>query len=508
MNTHRSEIDEDQTSLIIVENESLVVEDLRSLLERIGFSVLENYRRGEAALEGIRESTPDLVLMSIQLAGDMDGIEVSKRLSMRPTPVVFVTSHTDKRTLDRAKETNPLGYLTQPINEANLRTTLEVARERRETLEELQLKERAMSSTAEGITIARKEPNGDPLIYVNDAFVDITGYDREEVLGRDCRFLQGKGTDESKVRKIREALDKNEPVTVELTNYRKNGERFWNRLSITPIRNEKGIVTHYVGIQQDVTEYKEQEEKLRQSEKLAAIGEMAAGLMHEINNPNAFIQGNVEFVQKGWNKLQNIIESSDLDRDLKYILGELDDTLDAIEEGTRRIEDIVNKVKLFARRESRQSNQSVFDPIPKIKMALDMQSQSKPDNVISLDFEVVEGEVQIEADPTEIKQLVTNITENAIDAVREVDDPSVEVRVARSDSDLKIEISDNGPGISKKNKQKIFDPFYTTKETGKGTGLGLSIVQGIVERADGSIQIESDDGKGTTFTITFPLAET
>lgn len=507
VNSKQNTSGQDETTLIIVEDESLVAEDLRSLLERLGFCVLETYRNGEAALEGIQRTKPDLVLMDIQLEGDMDGIEVSQKLSMSPPPVIFLTAHTDQKTLDRAKEADPLGYLTKPINEADLRTTLEVAKERKDTLEELQLKERAMSSTREGITIARKEENGDPLIYVNDAFVEITGYDRREVLDRDCRFLQGNGTDESKVRKIREALDDGQPVTVELINYRKNGERFWNRLSITPIWNDRGEVTHYVGIQQDVSEYKEQEEKLRQSEKLAAIGEMAAGLMHEINNPNAFIQGNVEFVQKGWAKLQNIIESSDLDQDLEYILEELDDTLDAIDEGTRRIEDIVNKVKLFARRDSRQSDLQLFDPVPEITMALDMQDSHKRSDALKTDVKLAKGETLIESDPTEIKQLVTNITENALDAVEDVEDPEVTVRVDRTEDQLRIDIMDNGPGISKKDKQKIFDPFFTTKETGQGTGLGLSIVQGIVERADGSIEVNSEEEEGTTFLITFPLAE-
>jgi PAS domain S-box-containing protein len=500
-----SETEEPDASLIIVEDESLVAEDLRTLIEKIGFSVLDICRTGQEALESIHEKTPDLVLMDIRLDGDTDGIEVAQQINMSPPPVIFLTAHTDKNTLDRAKQANPLGYLTKPINEADLRTTLEVSKARKDTLRELRLKERAMSATREGITIARRGENEDPLIYVNDAFLTITGYDRDEVLGRDCRFLQGNGTDEEKVRKIRRALDNQESVSVELVNYRKDGERFWNRLSITPVRDELGTVTHYVGIQQDVTQYKEQEEKLRQSEKLAAIGEMAAGLMHEINNPNAFIQGNVEFVQKGWDKLQNIVQSAELDQDLEYILNELDDTLDAIEEGTHRIEDIVNKVKLFARRDSRKSDLQVFDPVPEIMMALDMEGSRDSDDVLTVESTVGEGDLRIEADPTEVKQLVTNITENALDAVGEVEDPEVTVRVDKEESDLKIEICDNGPGISEEDKQKIFDPFYTTKETGQGTGLGLSIVQGIVERADGSIEVDSEEGEGTRFLIRFPL---
>jgi len=124
---------------------------------------------------------------------------------------------------------------------------------------ELHLKEDAMDGAPVGITISDPSIPDNPLIYVNDSFVEITGYDREKILGTNCRFLQGEETDPEKVTAMADAVGEEEPVAVELVNYRKDGERFWNRVEIAPIRDESGEVTHFVGYQADVTDRKEAE---------------------------------------------------------------------------------------------------------------------------------------------------------------------------------------------------------------------------------------------------------
>lgn len=111
-----------------------------------------------------------------------------------------------------------------------------------------------MDASPIGITIASANREDEPLIYVNDGFVELTGYPHEEIVGRNCRFLQGEETDEGTVAEIREAIDAEEPITVELRNYRKGGSMFWNRLTITPIEDECGETTHFLGFQEDVTE--------------------------------------------------------------------------------------------------------------------------------------------------------------------------------------------------------------------------------------------------------------
>ena len=129
----------------------------------------------------------------------------------------------------------------------------------------ISLLEKAANTTSEGITINTMSEEDKPLIYANEGFERLTGYSIKEVVGKNCRFLQGDGTDENSVNKIRQAIRSGTECTVELLNYKKDGTPFWNRLSLTPLKNSKGEVTNYVGIQSDITELKETKERLERA---------------------------------------------------------------------------------------------------------------------------------------------------------------------------------------------------------------------------------------------------
>lgn len=161
--------------------------------------------------------------------------------------------------------------------------------ERTEREQDLHLKNRVMDSAPIGITIADARSPDEPLIYVNEKFEELTGYSEAEACGHNCRFLQGEDTDPDRIAEIREAVDANEPVTVELRNYRTDGSEFWNRVTIAPIRNSAGEVTHYVGFQEEVTEQKERERTLRQYEY--AI-ESASDLIAAVDEDYRFLFAN------------------------------------------------------------------------------------------------------------------------------------------------------------------------------------------------------------------------
>ena len=131
-----------------------------------------------------------------------------------------------------------------------------------------ELKDRALAAAAEGITIADARQPDNPLIYVNSGFERLTGYSVSEVLGTNCRFLQGPGTDQVTLERLRAAIREKRECTVQLLNYRKGGGTFWNRLSITPVRDESGEVTHFIGVQSDVTEQKLTQEKLEAASRI------------------------------------------------------------------------------------------------------------------------------------------------------------------------------------------------------------------------------------------------
>jgi PAS domain S-box-containing protein len=162
--------------------------------------------------------------------------------------------------------------------------------ERREREEQLTLFERAIETAAQGITIADARQEDMPLVYVNEAFEDITGYSVAESLGENCRFLQGDGTDPETVAKIRRALDEESPVSVEILNYRKDGTPFWNQLDIVPVRNDSGSVTHYLGLQQDVTGRIEREQRLSVLDRV---------LRHNVRNRGNVIKARAEQIRRG-----------------------------------------------------------------------------------------------------------------------------------------------------------------------------------------------------------------
>ncbi|MBB6644894.1 PAS domain S-box protein [Halobellus ruber] len=163
-----------------------------------------------------------------------------------------------------------LEYRLTPLRaDGTIEGVVGVARDitdRRAQQAEFERKDRAMDAAPVGITISDPSQDDNPLIYVNDRFTEMTGYPEEEVLGSNCRFLQGEHTNPEAVAQMREAIASEEPVTVELRNYRQDGTEFWNRVSIAPVYGDDGELTNYVGFQQDVTEEKEHEQKLHEEQ--------------------------------------------------------------------------------------------------------------------------------------------------------------------------------------------------------------------------------------------------
>jgi PAS domain S-box-containing protein len=129
----------------------------------------------------------------------------------------------------------------------------------------------ATNKSNEGITISSIDQTDSPLIFVNDGFERLTGYTKEDAIGKNCRFLQGKETDKAAVDVLRHAINNRQQTTAELLNYKKDGTPFWNRLSITPLKIDRGITTHYVGVQSDITELRETQTELREANKILAL---------------------------------------------------------------------------------------------------------------------------------------------------------------------------------------------------------------------------------------------
>ena len=258
------------------------------------------------------------------------------------------------------------------------------------------------------------------------------------------------------------------------------------------------------------------QEQLVQTEKMASLGQLVAGIAHEIKNPLNFIYGNTGFLADYTEKLQSLIEAfenlpslssedrSEIEKlkagcNYSFIRQDLQTLVENFSEGARRINTIVSDLRSFSRMDTDAISE--VDVHASVEMSLSLlRNQYKNRVTIHKEY----GNIpKIQGYSGKLNQVFMNLLSNAFHAVKEVGD--VWIRTRTSDRSVEIEIEDNGTGIPKEQLNRIFEPFFTTKPIGQGTGLGLSISYGIVEQHHGRIYVTSAPDKGSTFTVRLPV---
>jgi two-component system NtrC family sensor kinase len=231
--------------------------------------------------------------------------------------------------------------------------------------------------------------------------------------------------------------------------------------------------------------------KAEHTNKLASIGRLAAGVGHEINNPLAIIDQKIGLIE-------DILAMSEDDFDHK---GTILKSLQVVNQSVERCKVITHRLLGFARRTEVHAEQLDINEV--IREVIQFLDNAMLYNRISLDLDLDDTLPLATSDRVQLQQVFLNIINNAIDAIGK--NGLIRIRSLAAGSDLQISIEDNGPGIAEEVLPNIFEPFYTTKDTGKGTGLGLSITYGLIKKLGGDIGVQSHLGHGTTFTITLPL---
>jgi two-component system NtrC family sensor kinase len=288
---------------------------------------------------------------------------------------------------------------------------------------------------------------------------------------------------------------------------------------------EEKVKERTLELNEVVIHLKETQSQLVDAEKMASLGQLTAGISHEINNPINFVVSNIKPLKRDigeiisiLNKYNEISDPSLLKEKLEeinalkkkldsdYLIEEINLLLKGIDEGANRTSEIVKGLKNFARTD--EADLKKINIHESIDATLTLLNNSISDNKIEVirNFGVIP---EVECYPGKINQVIMNLLSNAIDALRRIKGTSkiITIETLLNAPDVVIRISDNGIGIPPAIISKIFDPFYTTKDVGEGTGLGLSIVYGIIKSHNGKIEVQSEKNKNTTFAITLPVQQ-
>lgn len=257
-----------KASILIVEDDTTTAKLLGQQLVGLGYSVVGSATNGADALAMAAQHQPAMVLMDILLDGPIDGIETAKRLAeVVDVPVIFLSVSADRATLLRLKGVMPYGYLRKPFESDELEATIDVALKRHQADALHLIYQRAITTSSAGLVVCDARQPDCPIVEINPRFSEMTGYTSSEVVGRNCRFLQGPETDQNARAILRDAVRTETETRVTILNYRKDGTTFWNDITVYPVRNTADQLTHFVGQQIDVTDRMRAEEALRDSQR-------------------------------------------------------------------------------------------------------------------------------------------------------------------------------------------------------------------------------------------------
>ncbi|NVM21908.1 MAG: PAS domain S-box protein [Desulfobacterales bacterium] len=284
-------------------------------------------------------------------------------------------------------------------------------------------------------------------------------------------------------------------VQLDLAFRHKEGGTVYCDVSMINLTNREGQRVGTVGVCRDITLWKKIQEDLVRIDRLAEIGRIAAGVAHEINNPLAVIGE-----ASGWAGVV-VGEAKGLSPEDRQ---ELEKAAKEISHQTKRCRNITHQLLDFARDSAPAKTE--FDVHDLLKQSISLLKPDLKHTPIEIDLKFMPEPLRISSDPRLLEQVFVNFITNAIYAVREKGKGRIEIRTAKTDSDVEITFKDNGIGIPAENQQKIFELFYSTKPPGKGTGLGLPICRNIVKKLGGIISFDSKPGVGTSFTVRIPVS--
>ncbi|MEJ2422511.1 MAG: PAS domain S-box protein [Acidobacteriota bacterium] len=336
--------------------------------------------------------------------------------------------------------------------------------------------------------------------YVNPALEKLTGYSRLELLGRNPRLFRGGQKEPGFYKGLWSSITAGNVWTGTFSNERKDGTAYEARTTVSPVRDEKGGITHFVSVMRDVTRERELEEQLQQAQKMDAVGRLASGIAHDFNNI-----------------LAAILSYSDLALARKNTVSQMKGFVIQIAHSAERAATLTRRLLAFSRK--MEEDGAVIQLNDCVRSISSMLERLVGES-ISVTTRLAEDLWGVNCNPGQIEQILVNLVVNSRDAINGSGAVVIETRNTELDAPLNLDapevapgnyvqlsVADTGTGIAKDVQHKIFEPFFTTKSKAKGTGLGLSIVYSQVRSMGGTVHLYSEPGQGATFKIYLPAAE-
>ncbi|HMB45406.1 MAG TPA: ATP-binding protein [Candidatus Methanoperedens sp.] len=482
-------------NILVVEDEAIVAEDIKNVLLMEGYFVCATAPSGDAAIKKVHEYHPDLILMDINLKGNMDGIETSGKIREQfDIPIIYLTAFSEKNTIDRAKLTNPMGYIVKPINRRDLCIAIEITIYKHRADKKINEEKTWLNTTLKSISdaVVATDPQG-RVKFMNPVARSFSKCATAQFEGKSITELfdiriKNPGTGSTGREAVETELVINNnlkiPIDIKSANI------------VDEIGNKKGIVMVF----RDISEQKKNEMELKKiNNELMKANEIKKQFLsvisHELRTPLTPMKAQIQMILAGY-------------------LGEITDkqrpSFEMLNRNTLRLDRLIGDVLDISKLEAgvMKLNMSKVDLYEIVKNVVEtMKPQVEAKNIkLTLRGDRIP---EIYADSDRFTQVVMNFIDNAFKFTD--NGGCIEVEISKDNDNAFIKVKDNGIGIKKEDQDNIFDPFvqidssYSRKH--EGTGLGLAICRGIVKFHGGKIWLESEFGKGCTFYISIPFEQ-